>query len=306
MFFPKFNCMNGVLLVDKPSGLSSNNVLQKIKKLFDIKKAGHTGSLDPLATGMLPICFGEATKFAQYSIDSDKYYRVIAKLGESTTTFDSDGRITKIRSISFTDNEFKKALNHFKGKIKQLPPLYSAIKYKGIPLYKYARKGIYIPRIKRTVVIYQLKCINRRKNFFELEIKCSKGTYIRTIIDDLGELLGCGAHVTLLRRLQVGCYPISKMIALNTLYSLTKNNNLIGKKNIFDFLMPVDSPIASFPKISISGEVAFFFKKGQEIQYFHNYKNQLVRVMEENKFIGLGKSYNQSCVKPIRLLSIIK
>lgn len=306
MFFPKFNWKNGVLLVDKPSGLSSNNVLQKIKKLFSIKKAGHTGSLDPLATGMLPICFGEATKFAQYSINSDKHYRVIAKLGESTTTFDSDGRITKTRSIIFTDNEFERALNHFKGKIKQLPPLYSAIKYKGIPSYKYARKGIHIPRINRIVVIYQLKCINRSKNFFELEIKCSKGTYIRTIIDDLGELLGCGAHVTLLRRLQVGCYPISKMIALNTLYSLTKKNNLISKKNISDFLMPVDSPIASFPKISISSEVAFFFKKGQEIRYFHDYKNQLVRVMEEKKFIGLGKSYNQICVKPIRLLSNIE
>ncbi|MCW5196683.1 tRNA pseudouridine(55) synthase TruB [Buchnera aphidicola (Pemphigus obesinymphae)] len=306
MFFPEFNCKNGVLLVDKPSGLSSNNVLQKIKKLFSIKKAGHTGSLDPLATGMLPICFGEATKFAQYSINSDKCYRVIAKLGESTTTFDSDGRITKTRSIIFTDNEFERALNRFKGKIKQLPPLYSAIKYKGIPSYKYARKGIYIPRIDRIVMVYQLKCINRSKNFFELEIKCSKGTYIRTIIDDLGEVLGCGAHVTLLRRLQVGCYPVSKMIAFNTLYSLTKKNNLILKKNISDFLMPVDSPIASFPKISISGEVAVFFKKGQEIQYFHNYKNQLVRVMEEKKFIGLGKSYNHSCVKPIRLLSNIK
>lgn len=301
--FPKRNDIHGVLLIDKPSGLSSNNVLQKVKKMFFINKAGHTGSLDPLATGMLPICFGEATKFAQYSIDSDKYYRVIAKLGEKTTTSDSDGRIIKTRSVSFTDLEFRTALSQFKGKIKQIPSLYSAIKYKGIPLYKYARKGIIIPRISRTVIIYQLTCINKSKKFFELEIKCSKGTYIRTIIDDLGEILGCGAHVTSLRRLQVGFYPICKMITLNKLSSLIEINHSILKKNIYNFLMPIDSPIASFPEVIISTLAASCFRKGQKIRATYNYVNRLVRVIEEKKFIGLGEIDNEGYIQPRRVLS---
>ncbi|HXK00635.1 MAG TPA: tRNA pseudouridine(55) synthase TruB [Buchnera sp. (in: enterobacteria)] len=304
ILFPKRNSIHGVLLIDKPSGLSSNNVLQKVKKMFYINKAGHTGALDPLATGMLPICFGEATKFAQYSIDSDKYYRVIAKLGEKTTTSDSDGRIIKTRSITFTDLEFRTALNQFKGKIKQIPSLYSAIKYKGIPLYKYARKGITtIPRISRTVIIYQLTCINRSKKFFELEIKCSKGTYIRTIIDDLGEILGCGAHVILLRRLQVGSYPICKMITLHKLFSLISINNSVLEKNIYNFLMPIDSPISSFPEVTISTIAAFYFRKGQKIKTTYNYVNKLVRVIENKKFIGLGEIDNQGFIQPRRLLS---
>ncbi|WP_367673426.1 tRNA pseudouridine(55) synthase TruB [Buchnera aphidicola] len=304
--FPKFNSIHGVLLIDKPSGLSSNNVLQKIKNFLGIKKAGHTGTLDPLATGMLPICFGEATKFAQYSINSGKHYRVIAKLGESTTTYDSDGEIIKNRLINFTDDEFSKALKQFQGNIKQVPPIYSAIKYKGIPSYKYARKGIKTPRINRTAVIHQLICIERRKNFFELEIKCSKGTYIRTIINDLGEILGCGAHVILLRRLQVGSYPINKMITLNKLYSLVKINNFFLKENIYDFLMPIDSPIASFPEVIISSRSASYFRTGKmiKISYFH--KSQFVRVMEGKKFIGLGESDNQGHIKPRRLLSNYK
>jgi tRNA pseudouridine55 synthase len=195
--------VHGVLLLDKPQGVSSNDVLQKVKRIFNANRAGHTGALDPLATGMLPICLGEATKFSQYLLDSDKRYRVIARLGERTDTSDADGNIVQTRPVSFSQADLDSALESFRGETLQVPSMFSALKHQGRPLYEYARQGIEIAREPRPITVYELQFIRWQDNELELEIHCSKGTYIRTIIDDLGEKLGCGAHVIMLRRVQV-------------------------------------------------------------------------------------------------------
>jgi len=283
--FSKLYDLQGVLLIDKPIGWSSNAVLQKVKRILYVDKAGHTGSLDPLATGMLPLCLGEATKFAQYGINADKYYRVIAKFGEQTTTSDSDGVIKKIREINFTDSELQIMLSCFQGKTQQIPSIFSAIKYKGIPLYKYARKNIKVPISSREIFIYKIQYIERVQNFIELEIKCSKGTYIRTVIDNLGELLGCGAHVVYLRRLQVGSYPICKMISLHNLLILNKMNNISFQNIINSLLMPIETLVASFPKIIISTVWVDLLKQGKKIFFSILLKNKLVQVIDEKKKI---------------------
>ena len=181
--------IHGVLLLDKPQGLSSNDALQKVKRLYNANRAGHTGALDPLATGMLPICLGEATKFSQYLLDSDKRYRVIAKLGQRTDTSDADGQIVQERPVNFTQAQLDAALDTFRGDIQQVPSMYSALKYQGKKLYEYARQGIEVPREARSITVYELQFIRWEGDELELEIHCSKGTYIRTITDDLGELL---------------------------------------------------------------------------------------------------------------------
>ena len=204
--------INGVLLLDKPQGMSSNDALQKVKRIYNANRAGHTGALDPLATGMLPICLGEATKFSQYLLDSDKRYRVIARLGQRTDTSDADGQIVEERPVTFSAEQLAAALDTFRGDIEQIPSMYSALKYQGKKLYEYARQGIEVPREARPITVYELLFIRHEGNELELEIHCSKGTYIRTIIDDLGEKLGCGAHVIYLRRLAVSKYPVERMV----------------------------------------------------------------------------------------------
>ncbi|EBY6507185.1 tRNA pseudouridine(55) synthase TruB, partial [Salmonella enterica subsp. enterica serovar Agama] len=212
--------IHGVLLLDKPQGMSSNDVLQKVKRIYNANRAGHTGALDPLATGMLPICLGEATKFSQYLLDSDKRYRVIARLGQRTDTSDADGQIVQERPVTFSAEQLASALETFRGDIEQIPSMYSALKYQGKKLYEYARQGIEVPREARPITVYELLFIRHEGNELELEVHCSKGTYIRTIIDDLGEKLGCGAHVTYLRRLTVSKYPVDRMVTLEHLREL--------------------------------------------------------------------------------------
>ena len=209
--------VHGVLLLDKPQGASSNDVLQKVKRIYNANRAGHTGALDPLATGMLPICLGEATKFSQYLLDSDKRYRVIAKLGQRTDTSDADGQVVEERPLTFSDEQLAAALDSFRGETQQVPSMYSALKYQGKKLYEYARQGIDVPREARPINVYELLFIRHEGDELELEIHCSKGTYIRTIIDDLGEKLGCGAHVIYLRRLAVSKYPVERMVTLEQL-----------------------------------------------------------------------------------------
>lgn len=296
---------NGILLIDKPTGLSSNEVLQKIKKILFLNKIGHTGSLDPLATGMLPFCLGEATKFAQYGINANKRYRVIAKFGEQTNTADSDGIIIRTGIVNFNNTALKIALNTFQGKINQIPPMFSAVKYKGVPLYKYARRNIRIPISSRETFIYNIQCIERFKNFIELDITCSKGTYIRTIIDDLGEKLGCGAHVVYLRRLQVGGFMKSNMITLHDLFILNKMHYVSFRRIIGNLLMPIDTLINFLPTILISNRLSNCLKNGKKIFFSFIIKNTFVRVInEEKKFIGVGIIDAQGYLKPKRLLSI--
>lgn len=299
--------VHGVLLLDKPQGLSSNDALQKVKRLFTANRAGHTGALDPLATGMLPICLGEATKFSQYLLDSDKRYRVIARLGQRTDTSDADGQIISERPINFTQEQLDLALDRFRGEIQQVPSMYSALKYQGRKLYEYAREGIEVPREARSIVVYELKFIRWEGNELELEIHCSKGTYIRTITDDLGERLGCGAHVIYLRRLQVATYPVASMVTLEQLVALNEqalSSNRLPADLLDPLLMPVDSPAAAWPEVNLSNAVAVYFKQGQPVQASCVPAEGLVRVTEgpDRKFIGMAEIAEDGRVAPRRLV----
>lgn len=299
--------IHGVLLLDKPQGLSSNEALQKVKRLYNANRAGHTGALDPLATGMLPICFGEATKFSQFLLDSDKRYRVTARLGQRTDTSDAEGRVIDVRALNFTQQELTHSLERFRGQISQIPSMYSALKYQGQPLYEYARRGIDVPRQARNIVVYQLTFIRFQGDELELEIHCSKGTYIRTIIDDLGEVLGCGAHVIVLRRSQVANYPINQMVTLQKLNEIsagTLAEEAVTTEKLDSLLLPVDSPVGDYPEVNLLTESAVYFKQGQSVQIFDLSINGLVRVTEGNghKFIGLA-DVDVGRVVPRRLLA---
>lgn len=219
--------IDGVLLLDKPIGISSNQALQKIKHLFQAKKAGHTGTLDVLATGLLIICFGKATKLAGTLLNANKSYQVIAKLGVKTTTCDAEGKIVEIKPTDKITRELiEKVLRKFRGEILQIPSMYSALKHKGTPLYKLARKGIEVDRTPRKVNIYTLKLLDWRDDLLQLEILCSKGTYVRNLIDDIGVSLGCGAYVTELRRLSVGKFTAEQMYTIDQLQQLFESSGL--------------------------------------------------------------------------------
>ena len=299
--------IHGVLLLDKPQGLSSNDALQKVKRLYNANRAGHTGALDPLATGMLPICLGEATKFSQYLLDSDKRYRVIAKLGQRTDTSDADGQIVEERPVSFSAAQLDEALESFRGDTQQVPTMFSALKYQGKPLYEYARQGIVVPREARPITVYELLFIRHEGDELELEVHCSKGTYIRTIVDDLGEKLGCGAHVIFLRRLAVSKYPIERMVTLeqlNTLVEEAQARDIAPGELLDPLLMPMDSPAADFPLVNVLPEVAVYFKNGQPVRVAGAPLNGLVRVTEgdDAKFIGMAEIDDQGRVAPRRLV----
>lgn len=299
--------IHGVLLLDKPQGMSSNDVLQKVKRIYNANRAGHTGALDPLATGMLPICLGEATKFSQYLLDSDKRYRVIARLGQRTDTSDADGQIVQERPVTFSASELEAALDTFRGDIQQVPSMYSALKYQGRKLYEYAREGIEVPREARPITVYELQFIRHEGNELELEVHCSKGTYIRTIIDDLGEKLGCGAHVIFLRRLAVSKYPVERMVTLEHLRQLVEQaeQQAIPAADLLDpLLMPMDSPASDFPRVNIPAVVAGYFKQGQPVRASGAPLNGLVRVTEgdDAQFIGMGEIDDEGRVAPRRLV----
>ncbi|QCJ71616.1 tRNA pseudouridine(55) synthase TruB [Providencia heimbachae] len=301
--------IHGVLLLDKPTDISSNDALQKVRRFFNANKAGHTGALDPLATGMLPICLGEATKFSQFLLDSDKRYRVIARLGQRTDTSDSHGEIISERNVEFTQNQLDDALNYFRGDTLQVPSMYSALKHQGRPLYEYARKGITIEREARPITVYELQFIRLENNELELEIHCSKGTYIRTIIDDLGEMLGCGAHVIYLRRVQVANYPYDKMVTLEQLAALrAKVDEGEGSfESLLDaLLLPMDTAVVHFPVINLTEATAAFFQQGQPVRADVQglAEGEMVRVTcgEQQRFIGIAHISEDARVAPKRLV----
>ncbi|WP_331828442.1 tRNA pseudouridine(55) synthase TruB [Candidatus Blochmannia sp. SNP] len=245
--------ISGILLLDKPKGISSGSLLNKINKLFCANKIGHAGTLDPLATGMLPICFGKATKFAKYLLNYDKRYKVIAQLGISTDTFDSDGIIVRVSSVQLNNSKLEQCLESFRGVKNQIPPMFSSLKYRGLPLYKYARKGIIIPRKPRIVHIYNLNLLKKTENIIELDVRCSKGTYIRSMINDIGENLGCGAHVIALRRLSVGKYVSSSMINIKTLETIFYNDSFDDLEafcKLDELLIPMNSIMLEHIKYS--------------------------------------------------------
>ncbi|QCR34956.1 tRNA pseudouridine(55) synthase TruB [Nissabacter sp. SGAir0207] len=299
--------IHGIVLLDKPQGLSSNDALQKVKRLYNANRAGHTGALDPLATGMLPICLGEATKFSQFLLDSDKRYRVIARLGQRTDTSDADGQIISERDVTFSEAQLQEALERFRGATKQVPSMYSALKYQGRPLYEYARQGIEVPREARDITVYELLFIRHEGLELELEIHCSKGTYIRSIIDDLGEMLGCGAHVTFLRRLQVATYPIERMVTLEQLNSLLEQcqaEERAPSELLDPLLMPMDSAVQHFPEVNLLPTVASYVKQGQPVQAAQAPSEGMVRITEgdERHFIGIGEIAEDGRVAPRRLV----
>ncbi|MGR5111442.1 tRNA pseudouridine(55) synthase TruB [Vibrio jasicida] len=299
--------INGVILLDKPTGISSNDALQKVKRIFFAEKAGHTGALDPLATGMLPICLGEATKFSQFLLDSDKRYRVIAKLGERTDTSDSDGEVVETRPVDVNLEKLEACIDTFCGESDQVPSMFSALKYQGKPLYEYARKGIEVPRESRKIMVYEIVLHRFEGDEVEMEVHCSKGTYIRTIVDDLGEMLGCGAHVTMLRRTGVAKYPYEKMVTLEQLNELLEqaHRDEVAPKELLDpLLLPMDTAVEDLPEVNLNAELTNLVQHGMPVQVFGAPAGTPLRMTsgEEKLFIGVAELNDDGKVAPKRLV----
>ena len=293
--------VNGIILLDKAKGESSNYALQRIKRLFHAKKAGHTGSLDPLATGVLPLCLGEATKISQFLLDSDKRYMAKVKLGERTDSGDSEGVVIDVkRRINVDYDALVQTLTKFEGEIKQLPPMYSALKHHGVPLYKLARKGISIKRKVRTVTIHKIGLMNFDNNIAEIDVTCSKGTYIRTLADDLGQELGCGAHVIELRRLQAGVFSIDQCRGSNELEKIRESFGLSGLDKV---IVPMERAVEKLPEVVLASETARDIRNGQAVSFHELPKSGLVRLYEKENFIGIGIVNADGEVAPKRLVA---
>ncbi|WP_025819338.1 tRNA pseudouridine(55) synthase TruB [Shewanella marina] len=304
---PKGRLIDGIVLLDKDTGMSSNFALQRVKRIYNAAKAGHTGALDPLATGMLPVCLGEATKFSQHLLDADKRYLVTAKLGVRTDTSDSDGEVVQTRPLTFTDEQLQTALEHFRGDTMQVPSMFSALKYQGQPLYKYAREGIEVPREARPITVFELNYIGLEGDELTLDIHCSKGTYIRSIIDDLGEMLGCGAHVIMLRRTQVAVYPYEKMVTLAQLEALLEqaHRDEVPPRELLDpLLLPMDTAVADFPEVNLPDAMTTALMQGQALQAPGLVPDQLVRITlgDSHKFVGIGMMNDNGLLAPKRLV----
>lgn len=295
--------INGILLLNKPIGISSNQALTEVKKIYNAKKAGHTGSLDPLASGMLPICFGEATKFSQFLLEADKEYYVEAKLGVRTTTGDAEGSIVSTRQVPENLNmRIEPVLEQFRGEIQQIPSMYSALKFKGKPLYSYARQGIEIERESRTVSIKELRLVSCNQDRLVLLVRCSKGTYIRTLIEDIGESLGVGAHVSFLCRTYVEPYQDRPMYTLEQLKEVNKSDVNI----LQSLLLPIDSALSAWPQLTLTESLTFYIKQGQPIIVPKAPVAGLVRlVSNQDTFLGVGEILDDGRVAPRRLVTRI-
>ena len=299
----KGRAVHGIILLDKPAGLSSNAALQQVKRLFNAQKAGHTGSLDPLATGLLPLCLGEATKITSYLLDADKKYQGIAKLGVRTNTADAEGDILQTRAVPvLSDSTIEMALDSFRGEISQIPPMHSALKLNGKPLYELARQGIEVERQPRHVTIYDLKKGKFDNDELELFVHCSKGTYIRTLVEDLGEILECGAHLKSLRRTATGPFDISQAISLDKLIALAEE----GFDALDAHLMPMHLALADWPEINLSDNSAYYVRQGQPVLVPKAPSNGWVRLMGEkpDDFIGVGRILDDGRVAPKRLVNL--
>ena len=293
--------VHGVILLDKPTGLTSNQALQRVKRLLKARKAGHTGSLDPLATGLLPLCFGEATKISAYLLEADKHYRTVARLGERTDTADAEGEIIETRPVADYDAAtVEAALAQFRGPIEQVPPMYSAVKVGGRRLYEMARKGEAVERKARHVVIHELTLLRQAGNALELDVRCSKGTYIRTLVEDIGETLGCGAHVRELRRVGVAPYDNPSMVTLEDLEAAAER----GLEALDACLMPIESALAHWPRIDLDADAAHYIRQGQALQLPGAPTEGLLVLFEgQGEFLGIGQILDDGRVAPKRLIS---
>lgn len=296
----KGRIISGIIVLDKAVGLSSNKALQEVKWLFEANKAGHTGSLDPLATGVLPLCLGEATKVSQFLLNSDKRYRARIKLGIRTDSADSEGQvIAECDEVNVSREQVEQALQSFKGETQQIPPMHSALKVDGVPLYKLAREGKTIPREARSICVYELELTDFQGDEIELEITCSKGTYIRTIADDLGQDLGCGAHIIALRRLQAGAFTEADCVSTDVLREVKEKH---GMDRLDQNLIPMDRAIEDLPEVNLPSIAASQFKNGQSVLVRHLPEEGLVRLYEEEQFIGIGCIDDDGKVAPKRLI----
>ena len=291
--------IDGVFLLDKPQGMSSNDIMQKVKRVFQANKAGHTGALDPLATGMLPICLGEATKFSQFLLDADKRYVVTAKLGERTDTSDAEGQVVETRPVNVETSQILTALEQFRGDILQVPTMFSALKHNGKPLYEYARAGITVERDARPITIFGINFIEYQAPSLTLEVHCSKGTYIRTLVDDLGEVLGCGAHVTVLRRTAVADYPTEKMMTWDALQALAEQGDLD------QHLLPIDTAVSKLPALKLNAEQSKGIGFGQRVKFANEAKlrGQVRLFSDKNIFLGVALIDDNNVIRPQRLIT---
>ncbi len=275
--------INGVFLLNKPQGLSSNAALQKVKRLFSAKKAGHTGSLDPLATGMLPICLGEATKIAQYLLNADKCYEVVGRLGQVTDTGDAMGSIIQESIGTCTEDALTQILPSLQGEITQVPPMYSALKHQGKPLYIYARKGVEIDRVARVIRIDELQCHSFHFPHIRLTVRCSKGTYIRSLIETIGEKIGLGAHVTQLHRVYTAGFEDMPMYTLEAL-------SLLSPEERWSCLLPISRAVAQFPTLTLTDDALLALQQGKVIQYSSDTPLGLVQLQSDAQcYMGLGE-----------------
>jgi len=299
---PRGRNISGILLLDKVTGVSSNGALQMAKKMFAAAKAGHTGSLDPLATGMLPICFGEATKFSQFLLESDKSYRVTAKLGVTTETGDADGEVVKTTEVTASAADIEDALMSFMGDIEQIPSMYSAIKHEGVPLYKLAREGKTVERKPRAVTIYDIRILRIEGDELEFEVDCSKGTYVRSLVEDTGDKLGCGGHVTVLHRLSAGPYPAEKMLTLEQLGNIKAEG---GFEAIDELLLPLSTSVADWPRVELGDNAAYYIQQGQPVMASDRPVDGWVSVYKASsgEFLGVGEVLEDGRIAPRRLVS---
>lgn len=288
--------VNGILLLDKPLGFSSNQALQKIKWLLNAAKAGHTGTLDPLATGLLPLCFGEATKFAHFLTDADKTYVATIKLGATTTTGDAEGDVLTSSPVHVSRVDFEQACQQFIGEISQTPPMYSALKHEGKALYEYARAGIEIARQSRSVKIHGITVNQFATDVAEITVRCSKGTYIRTLAEDIGKALGCGGHLIGLRRIATANYEIGDAVTLEQFEAMNGEERLAA-------LAPPDSAVHYLPAITLDDDSAFYLRQGQPVWRSGEIPSGLLRIYNHQQvFLGLGELQPDGKIAPKRLM----
>jgi len=289
--------VDGILLLDKPVGLTSNQALQQAKRLLLARKAGHTGSLDPLASGLLPLCFGEATKLSRFLLEADKRYSAVFRLGQSTTTGDAEGEVIETRPVAVSRREIERAIERFTGTIEQIPPMYSAIKFGGQPLYKLARAGLTAERSPRTVTVYDYAIQGLDGDRLMVDIRCSKGTYIRSLAHDLGELLGCGAHVAALRRTEMGGFTLAEAITLAEFEALQTPQARATR------LMPADQALRAVPAVTLTRHAAYYFCQGQPVAARPLPASGWLKVYEEGgRFLGLAEVDDDGRAAPRRLL----
>jgi tRNA pseudouridine55 synthase len=294
--------VSGILLLDKPVGITSNLALQKVKRLFDANKAGHTGNLDPMASGLLPICLGEATKVSGYLLDSDKVYLGTIRLGQRTNTADAEGEVIETRPVeNINEDRVRKVLSQFIGEQEQVPPMHSAIKQNGQPLYKLAREGIEVERKARKISIFRLDLLRYSENELEIEVHCSKGTYIRTLAEDIGEALGCGAHLSALRRTQSGPFDMQHVVTLPELEHPAEQ----GTAELDKLLQPIESALTDWQQVSLTEHTAYYLRQGQAVQVPQAPADGWVKIFGENQqFLGIGQILSDGRVAPKRLINI--